>query len=65
MAQERVTRKELRDLHVGQTRIFTLKDPKKIESARQSTMALKREEGLEFQVKRDFEAVAISITRIK
>ena len=65
MVQERVTRQELRDLHVGQTRIFTLTDAKKIESARQSTIALKREEGLEFLVKRDFEAVAISITRIK
>ena len=65
MAQEKVTRQELRDLHVGQTRIFTLTDAKKIESARQSTIALKREEGLEFLVKRDFDAVAISITRIK
>ena len=65
MAQEKVTRQELRNLHVGQTRIFTLTDAKKIESARQSTIALKREEGLEFLVKRDFDSVAISITRIK
>lgn len=52
-------------MHVGQTRIFMLTDPKKIESARISTISLKREEGLEFKVKRDFEAVAVSITRIK
>lgn len=44
--QERVTRQELRDMRVGQTRIFTLQDRKKVTSARVQANALKNEEGL-------------------
>ena len=65
MAQEKVTRKELRDMHIGQTRIITLTDPKKIPSARQTCLQLKQEEGLEFTFKPDFDATAVSITRTK
>lgn len=65
MAQPKVTRKELRELHVGQTRIITLTDPKKIASARITCLQLKQEEGLEFTFKPDFGAVAVSITRTK
>ena len=52
-------------MHIGQTRIITLADPKKIPSARQTCLQLKQEEGLEFTLKPDFEARAVSITRIK
>lgn len=65
MAQERVTRKELRDMRIGQTRIITLEDPKKIPSARITCLQMKQEEGLEFTFKPDYEAKAVSITRTK
>lgn len=65
MAQAKVTRQELRDLHVGQTRIFILEEPKKLASARITCNQLKNEEGLEYMVKLDFSANAISVTRTK
>ena len=65
MTQEKVTRQELRDMHIGQTRIITLEDPKKIPSARVTCLQMKQEEGLEFTFKPDFEACAVSITRLK
>ena len=65
MAQKKVTRQELRDMRIGQTRIITLEDPKKIPSARITCLQMKQEEGLEFTFKPDYEAVAVSITRIK
>ena len=63
--QERVTRHELRELRVGQTRIFALTDKKKVTSARVQANQLKLEEGLEFDVKPDYSSAAVSITRIK
>ena len=63
--QERVTRQDLRNMRVGQTRIFTLADKKKITSARVQANQLKLEEDLEFDVKPDFDASSVSITRIK
>lgn len=65
MAQEKVTRQELREMRIGQTRIITLTDGKKIPSARQTCQQLKNEEGLEFMFKPDYEAKAVSITRTK
>lgn len=65
MAQEKVTRQELREMHIGQTRIFTLTERKKIASARVTATHLKHEEGIEFSVKPDWESSAVSITRIK
>ena len=62
---ERVSRRELREIRIGQTRIFTLADKKKITSAKQQAYQLKQEEDLEFDVKPDFEASAVSITRIR
>ena len=64
MAQDKVTKRELREMYVGQTRIFTLKERKKISSARVTDTHLKHEEGLEFSVKPDWDASAVSITRI-
>lgn len=63
--QERVSRKDLRNLRIGQTRIFTLADKKKISSARVQANQLKNEEELEFMVKPDYETSSVSITRIK
>lgn len=52
-------------MHIGQTRIFTLYDRKKIASARVTATHLKHEEGYEFTVKPDWEASAVSITRTR
>jgi hypothetical protein len=65
MAQEKVTRQEMREMHIGQTRIFTLNNRKKIASVRVTAKQLQNEEGIEFSVKQDWEASAVSITRIK
>lgn len=65
MVQEKVTRQELRDMHIGQTRIITLENAKKVSSARVTCTQMKLEEGLEFTVKPDYGASAVSITRIK
>ena len=65
MAQEKVTRQELRDMRIGQTRIFTLLDAKKVTSARVTCTQMKQEEGLEFTVKPDYQSKSVSITRIK
>lgn len=65
MTQEKVTRQELREMRIGQTRIFMLTDPKKVAAARVTCTQLKQEEKLEFLVKQDFEANAVSITRTK
>ena len=63
--QERVTRKELREMRIGQTRIFTLADKKKLTSARVQANQLKKEEDLEFDVKPDYESSSVSITKVK
>ena len=65
MVQEQVTRQELREMHIGQTRIFTLVDAKKVSAARVTCTQLKQEEKLEFLCKQDFDANAVSITRLK
>jgi hypothetical protein len=64
MEQEKVTRKELREMHIGQTCIITLTDPKKVTSAKVTAQQLKNEKEGEWTVKPDYEAVAVSITRI-
>lgn len=64
MAQKKVTRNELREMHVGQTRIFTLTDPKKVTSAKVTAKQLKDEKEGEWLVKPDYKACAVSITRI-
>jgi len=52
-------------MRVGQTRIFTLINKKKISSAKQNIYQMCQEEDLEFEVKPDYEASSISITRVK
>lgn len=65
MAQEKVTREELRAMRIGQTRIFILMDKKKVTSAKVTTQQLNKEESIEFMAKPDYEACSISITRLK
>ena len=65
MVQEKVTRQELRDMHIGQTRIFTLMEEKKISSARVTAQQMKNEKEGEWLVKPDYDACAVSVTRIK
>ena len=65
MVQEKVTRKEVREIRVGQTRIFNLATPKKVTSARVTCRQLMLEEGTEYIMRPDYKAVAISITRIR
>ena len=65
MAQERVSREELRCLHIGQTRIFQLTDRKKIASARVTCQQMKNEKKLEYKAVPDWEHNAVCITRLK
>ena len=65
MAQEKVTRKELLDMHIGQTRIFTLTNPTKLQSACSTCNQMKNEQKGEWTVRRDYTACSVSITRIK
>lgn len=65
MVQEKVTRQELRALHIGQTRIFTLTERKKVTSACVTAQQLRKEEELGFVIKPDYEAKSVSITRTK
>lgn len=63
MAQDRVTRDELRNIRVKQTRIFILNEPKQIPAARMQAFQLAREENMKFSIRTDFRSVAIAITR--
>lgn len=63
--QERVTRQDMREMRVGQTRIFTLADKKKIISARVQANQLKNEEGLEFEISADYTSSSLSVKRVK
>lgn len=60
-----MSRQELRDMRVGQTRIFTLTERKKITSARVQAQQLKNEEGLEYEVRPDYEQSQVCITRVR
>ena len=65
MVQDKVTRKEVRDIRVGQTRIINLATPKKVTSARVTCRQMMLEEGTEYIIRLDYKAVSITITRIK
>lgn len=65
MAQDHVSRKELTDMHIGQTRIFTLTNPTKLQSAATVCTHLKNEQKGEWTIKRDYASCSISITRLK
>jgi len=65
MEQEKVSRKELLEMHIGQTRIFTLTNPTKLQSATVTCNQLKNERKGEWISKRDYQSCSISITRTK
>lgn len=64
MTQEKVTRKELAEMHIGQTRIFNLPDGGKVKSAISTCQQMKNEKKMAFKATPDWESCAISITRI-
>ena len=53
------------EMHIGQTRIFTLTNPTKLQSAATQCNQLKNEAKGEWTIKRDYKACSISITRVK
>lgn len=63
--QDTVSKSELRRMHVRQSRIFTLADKKKIKSVKVQVHDLKNEEGKEYQVRTDYDASAVCVTRVK
>ncbi len=63
--QELVRKSELRDMRVRQSRIFTLADKKKIKSVKVQAHDLKNEEGKEYEVRTDYDASAVCVTRVK
>ena len=65
MAQEKVTRSELLEMHIGQTRIFTLTNPTKLQSVATQCNQMKNEQKGEWTIKRDYTSCSISITRVK
>lgn len=65
MAQEKVTRKELTGMHIGQTRIFTLTEETKLQSVATTCTQLKNERKGEWTIKRDYSACSISVTRMR
>lgn len=52
-------------MRVRQSRIFTLADRKKIKSVKVQAHDLKNEEGKEYEVRTDYHASAVCITRVK
>ena len=65
MAQEKVTREELLEMRIGQARIFTLNDKTKLQSVASTLTQLKNEGKGEWTHRKDYEAVAVSVTRVK
>jgi len=63
--QETVSKDELRAMRRRQSRIFTLADRKKIKSVKVQAHDLKNEEGKEYEVRTDYDASAVCITRVK
>ena len=65
MVQDKVTRKELMDMHIGQTRIINLPDGGKVDSAKVTAKQMKDLKKGEWKVTPDYNACAVSITRLK
>lgn len=63
--QDKVSRKELAEMHVGQTRIFTLSQATKLQSVATTCTQMKNEGKGEWAVKRDYVTNSISVTRVK
>lgn len=65
MSQEKVSKKELEEMRVGSTRIFTLTDPKKLQSVASTCTQMKNERRGEWTVRKDYDSLSVSVTRIK
>ena len=65
MAQEKVTRKELEEMRVGSTRVFQLIEPTKLQSVASTATQMKNERKGEWTVRKDYESISVSVTRIK
>lgn len=65
MIQETVSKKELRGMRVRQSRIFTLADKKKIKSVKVQVHDVEKDDDKDFEVRTDYDASAVCITRIK
>ena len=63
--QEKVTRKVLREMRIGQTRIFWLKEARKINSVRVTCNQLMYEEDLKFTVKADYPGKSVMVQRVR
>ena len=65
MAQEKVTRDELLAMHIKENRIFTLIDRTKLQSVATTLNQLKNEKKGEWTHRKDYDACAVSVTRVK
>ena len=62
--QEKVTRKELLEMKVGEEKTFCLSDKTKLQSAASTMNQLKNEDKGEWKHTKNYEEVSITITRI-
>lgn len=60
-----MSKKELRGMRVGQSRIFTLADKKRINSVKVQVYDVEKDEDKDFVVRTDYDASSVCITRIK
>jgi len=65
MVTDKVTRDDIRNLKVGQTGVFTLPNPKAVESARVQFSTMKRLEGLDFERVDTGEPLTLAYKRVK
>lgn len=65
MAQETVTRAEMRAIPIGETRTFKLEDAKRLTSVSVQANQLKNEEGLEFRVSKNYQERTVEILRVR
>lgn len=65
MAQEKVTREELREMRVGSTRIFALTEASKLQAVASTCTQLKNLNLGEWSVRKDYEHLSVSVTRLK
>lgn len=63
--QKTVTRNEMRNLHIGESRIFRLENRKTISSVKVQANQLKKEEDYHFSVRTDYANNSVCITRIR
>ena len=65
MVKENVSRDDIRALRIGQTGVFTLPNPKAVESARVQFSTMKRLEGMDFERVETGEPLTLAYKRLK